>query len=298
MSNNVNRHNYGHSFGMKCLYMLLKYSGINTAYLLLAFVFLFYALRPGIQKSASYYLKKRFTNDNNISRLIRTLKYIYQFGLVLVDQAAAGVLGSSIISVNFPKSDKLYKLSGENRGLILLSSHVGTWKMLMAHMGYLAKPVSFLLKIEKNDQNQYFFDISGNKSKYRLIDPTGFMGGMIEAVNILENNECIAVNGDRAFQWRTGETLFFGEKAKFPVIAQNLAYSTNSVLVMILTARTGKLSYSMDYINLTNMLPDNKNLSKQEIVQKYLALYAEQLELFLEKNPYMWFNFFNFWYKD
>ncbi len=294
----MNRTNYGHSFGMGCFYLLLKYSGIYTAYFLLAFVFPFYALRPRIQKSTSYYLKKRFKNDNFISRYIRTIKYILQFGLVLVDQAAAGVLGKNIITVDFPKTDELFNLSKEDKGLIILSSHIGTWKMLMAHMGYLAKPINFLLNIDKKDKNQYFFDLSGDKSKYKLIDPTLFMGGMIEAANALEDKECMTINGDRTMQWRTGVSTFYGENAKFPIIAQHLAYSTNSYLVMILTARTGRLSYSIEYINLTNLLPKNKKPSKDDTVQLYLDLYAKHLELFLEKNPYMWFNFFDFWYKD
>jgi predicted LPLAT superfamily acyltransferase len=298
MDKNMIRQNYGHNFGMKCFYIILKYSGILTAYLLLAFVFPFYALRPKIQKSASYYLKKRFSNDNFISRWVRTIRYIYQFGLVLVDQVAVGILGSSIISVDFPKSDNLYSLSKENTGIILLSSHIGTWKMVMAHMGYLAKPLNFLMKIDKKEQNRYFFDISGDKSKYRLIDPTGFMGGMIESANVLEDKECLAVNGDRAFHWHTGRALFFNEYAVFPVIAQNLAYSTGSQLVMLLTSRTGTLSYFIEYINLTEMLIITEKMSKKEIIQQYLDLYAENIEIFLQKNPYMWFNFFDFWYKD
>jgi predicted LPLAT superfamily acyltransferase len=209
-----------------------------------------------------------------------------------------GILGSSIISVDFPKSDELYSLSGKNTGLILLSSHVGTWKIVMAHMNYLAKPVSFLLKTDKNEHNRYFFDISGSKSQYKLIDPTGFMGGMIESASVLENKECLAVNGDRAFNRHTGEAVFFGQKAVFPVIAQNLAYSTDSALVMLLTSRTGKLSYNIEYINLTEKLPACSGRTKSETIQEYLNLYAENLESFLQKNPYMWFNFFDFWYKD
>ncbi len=294
----MNRANYGHNFGMKCFYLLLRYSGIYTAYLLLSFVILFYALRPGIQKSAHFYLKKRFENDNLISRYIRTIKYIFQFGLVLVDQAAVGVLGKDIISVDFPKTNELFNLSKEDKGLIILSSHIGTWKMVMAHMGYLGKTINFLLNINAKDKNQYFFDISGDKTKYNLIDPTLYMGGMIEAANALENKECMTINGDRTMQWRTGSSNFFGEKAKFPIIAQHLAYSTNSYLVMILTARTGRLSYSIEYINLTNLLPKDEKLLKNDIIQLYLDLYSENLENFLKKYPYMWFNFFDFWYKD
>ena len=78
-----NRSNYGNSFGMKCFYSLLKYSGIYSAYFLLAFVFPFYALRPDIQKSASFYLKKRFKKDPLLSRVssVYTIhNLMFQFG--------------------------------------------------------------------------------------------------------------------------------------------------------------------------------------------------------------------------
>ena len=87
-------------------------------------------------------------------------------------------------------------------------------------------------------------------------------------------------------------------ESEFSMIAHQLAVQTDSILLIFLTKRTGKLSFSIEYFNLTDMIGTNIKKSKKEIIQDYIKLYAEILEDFLKKNPYMWFNFFNFWEKS
>jgi predicted LPLAT superfamily acyltransferase len=38
--------------------------------------------------------------------------------------------------------------------------------------------------------------------------------------------------------------------------------------------------------------------SKKEKIRRYTELYAEKLENYVTKHPYMWFNYFDFWKKS
>jgi predicted LPLAT superfamily acyltransferase/glycosyltransferase involved in cell wall biosynthesis len=292
---------YGSKWGIQFFYILIRFFSIHAAYYLLGLVVPFYALRPKIFREAGHYLKRRFPHDGLLRRCVRTMQYIYQFGLVLIDQAAMGLLGKDAFKVEFPEDYKLYNLAKESKGIVLLTSHVGTWQIAMAHMKCLGKPVNFIMHLDKNRPDLNFFDLSGDRNQFKIIDPVMFAGGMIPATNALLEKECVSVMGDRKMEWPTCNAPLLGEEAGFPLVAPQLAVVTDSDLVMFLTYRTGKLAYKIEYINLSLELAKEagggERLTKKERVQRYVELYARHLESYVSRNPYMWFNFFDFWKK-
>ena len=181
--------------------------------------------------------------------------------------------------------------------MVLLTSHVGNWKTAMSVVGDLAVPVNFLIHLEEHMEGRHFFDLAGNRKNIKVIEPTGFMGGLVEATQVLESGECVSVMGDRAFGARTINCDFLGRPAAFPLTPYHLVKSTGADLVLLLTVRTGKLAFRIDFFYLSED-KNWKTMPKKQAQAELLKRYVKELEAYTKEHPYMWFNFFNFWKKE
>ena len=165
----------------------------------------------------------------------------------------------------------------------------------MAVVYDIDKPFNFLLRLEDHVADRYFFNLSGNDKNIKIIDPTAFMGGLVQVTQVLQHGETVSIMGDRAWGARTMEYEFLGEKALFPITPYHLVAANGSDLIILLTARTGKLEFRIDYIHFPYEDMDLKDKSKQEKISYLLGKYVTILESYVKKYPFMWFNFFNFW---
>ena len=287
--------NYGGRFGFGFFHWLIRLLGVRAAYVWLAFVAPYFVLlRPSARRSASHYLKRRFPGRGPIWHFFTAIRYFYRFGQVLIDQGVIGIRGTNALRVDFPLERDLYQRAHKGRGLVLLTSHVGGWQSAMACMRFLDLPVHFQFKREAHTEGRHFFDLAGQSDAFRIVDPSGFLGGMVQMTNALSAGECVSLMGDRAWGARTLKTPFLGQPAAFPISPYHLAVVTGAGLVALLTVRTGKLSYRIESLCLTDGL-DRDSLSRDEAIAELLRRYALFLERFLEKHPLMWFNFFDFW---
>jgi len=287
--------NYGGYWGHRIFQIVISFSGVVPAYILLLFVAPYYVLcRPAARRSASFYLRKRFPGDNRFLIFLRTFKYFYIFGQTLVDQAVAGILGEECIDFEFPDGEKLLRKINDRKGVILLTSHLGNWHIAMGTMGEFGYSVHFHFQLEEHTEGRHFFHLTDKRGKFKIISPTGFLGGMVEITNVLESGGCVAIMGDRAWGAKTARMKFLGAEAVFPISPYYLASITGAEIFMLLPVRTGKLSFRIDTVEITRGL-DLKAMPRDAAVNTLLACYVENIEKCLESHPYMWFNFFNIW---
>lgn len=292
--NAPNPPNYGNRVGFAIFHFLIRTVGPVPAYLALAFVVPYYLLlRTSARLSASFYLRRRFPGFGVIRRFFATAYYIYQFGKVLIDQAAMGILDKERFTIDERGAEVLRRLAKEKRGIVLLTTHAGNWQTAMAHMNMIGKKVHLLFNLA-GSEGRHFFDLAGQRDRFHFIPPGGFLGGMVEATNALNAGEVVAIMGDRAFGAKTIEMEFLGEKAAFPMMPYYLVAATGANLVVLLTARTGPLSFIVEAKCLSGE-EDWTQMPREAAVKALMARYVASLEEYVEKYPYMWFNFFDFW---
>ncbi len=285
---------YGGKIGHGIFHLLLRLTGPIPAYVLLAFILPYYILiRTSARRSTYFYLDHRFPGQGRIRRFLRATYYIFQFGKVLIDQAAMGILRKERFHVEIPGREDLYNLTKRGRGMVLLTTHAGNWQTAMATMDHLETKVNLLLNLG-SQEGRHFFDLSGERGRFHFIPPDGFLGGMVEATNALKAGEIVAIMGDRAFGTKTIEMDFLGEKAPFPITPYYLAYATGADVVVLLTVRTGKLAFAIEYSHISEGL-NLAEMRREEAVKLLAQRYISCLEDYTRKNPYMWFNFFDFW---
>lgn len=285
---------YGHRAGHRIFRWVIRHLGVGPAYAVLVPVIGYYVFcRPSVVRAAAPYLRRRFPGRSRWGRLWLTYRHCYQFGLCLVDQAASGILGPESLRIEFPDAEVLRRLSGENRGLVFITSHVGIWQQAISVLGFMRRPV--FLHLRRDAASESMGLAAFGEPGPRIVSPDDFLGGIPELSSALTHGNIVAVMGDRGFGSATCARVgFLGEDAPFPLLPYHLALTTNSDIAVFLTSRIGRMRIRLR-VDVIRMTPDWRDLDKEEARTRLLCRYAGLLEDHLREHPLMWFNFFDFW---
>lgn len=293
---NKEKRGYGNKLGYSIFYFVLKHIGLYGAYGILLLLIPYYViLRPSVYQCSKYYLQRRFPDDNFCKRYLRLFKYIYTFGQTLIDQLYFGFVDESKFELDFQHEPEILNLLNK-KPVIFLMSHVGFWEVSMAGSARFNKTLNVMVNEDfDKDKRKSFYDIK--EKKFNLINVSDDYGGMVEATNGLLRGEALGVTGDRAEGWRTKTVPFLGSPAKFPIIAQQLAVATGASVIALFTSKQGQYGIRIEWEDISTEVLADRNLSRDEKIERMLKNYSKALEKHIQKHPYIWFNFFDFWKK-
>jgi predicted LPLAT superfamily acyltransferase len=284
---------YGGKYGNAFFHHIIRRFGVTPAYLaVLGLAVPYYSvIRPSVRKSIYPYIERRFPGQNAWMRFVNSSRHLVNFSETLVDQAAAGILGTQRLNFDFPSGELLREVSRRRKGLVVLTAHVGNYFASMVMGQYLDIPMNVVIDTQ-NYQGNHFFDLTKEKIPFRIIPPT--FEGLITATNALRTGEIVALMGDRKDNTRTIEVNFLGSPVEIPATPYHLAYATGADVGVLLSARTGKLHVRMDF----EVIRENsewQNLGKEAAIHRMAQAYADRLERYVNRYPFMWYNFFDFW---
>ncbi|MCD6430197.1 MAG: lipid A biosynthesis acyltransferase [Deltaproteobacteria bacterium] len=277
-------------------YFLIRLGGRHIAYPFLYPVVLYYLLlRPEERRKSRYYLDRRFPERRGFAALKDSFHMIMGLSRSLVDRALVGICGPEILHTEFPDGRRLADLAAGSEGLIILTTHVGCWQAAMVYLGKLKGPVHMLMQQEEGDIDRHYFEHSGQENPYRIIDPTGFLGGTLEMVAALNRGEIVSIMGDRR-QGAKANSLavdFLGSPVHFPVAAWKLAAVTGAPLAVLFPIKTGPDRYHIELAEVIKIPQQDSRPLKR--LTPYLARYVRALENLCTKEPYQFFNFYDMW---
>ena len=279
----------------RIFYLLLRLGGRGPAYLLLYFVALYYSLKPSVRRNAGHYLRRRFPGQGPWAQYAHCRRLCLCMGKSLVDKAAAGILGPSRTHVHFPDKQAMLDLLAADTGLVILTAHVGGWQTVMAAMGFQNVAVNVLMHRAEGDVDLPYYELRGEAPPFRIIEAAGYMGGMLEAANRLLAGEAVCLMGDRTVgeDRHTVPVDFLGQGARLPVSACKLASSTGAPVAVLFSHRTGRGRYELELVRVFQVPPGlgRNRGSLAPCVQSF----ARDLEEYVARHPYQFFNFFNIW---
>jgi len=286
----------GSRFGHRVFYLFIRYMGRGGAYLLLYFVVLFYVLfTPSVRKTADYYLRRRFGRTGPFLRLADTYRIFLGIGKALVDRAVLGILGEDRMRMEFRERQVLFDLLKEGKGVILLTAHVGCWQTALSALKDLNMPVHVLMQHEEGDVDLHYFEHAGIECPYEIIDPRGYMGGVLEMMNALKRGEVVSLMGDRVLGGRKGmtEVDFLGGRALFPFSAFKIAAATGAPVGILFSYKSGPGTYVLELYGVIRVPEDAQRQDRQ--FRPYVAQFAKALESYTTTHPYQFFNFYDLW---
>ena len=280
-------------------YTLIRLAGRRTAYVMTAFVALYYVLfRPSVRARSRPYLSRRFPGRNALLRLWDSYRITVEIGEVLVDRAALGILGPGQLAVRHSRREDLMERIREGRGLILVTAHAGCWQFAMESLRMLDTPVSLLLHREEGDVDLHIFEHRGDDAAFRIIDPAGLLGGALEMLQVLKHGEVLCIMGDRAMggDRSTVEVEFLGGRVRVPFTPYQLASATGAPVVVIFPYKSGPGNYSLRVAKVIRV-PGGLGRTP-EAYRPYAEAFIRALEGFVADRPYQFFNFFDMWNQE
>lgn len=298
MEGQENSRQFGTGLGLKIFYWFIRLGGHQAAYALLYVVVFYYLLFSSrARSSASHYIYRRFPRASRIKGLTHTYWLIFSLGQVLIDSAAVSIKGISAMDATCPDSDFICDLinknKGENRGVILLMSHVGCWQAAMSALDFIPVPLNMVMQIVQDHDNYHL--LKQKSSNINVIDTAGYLGGTLEIMKALGRAEGVALMGDRLFdrEKKGLVTKFLGADAWFPYSAFRIASATGAPILVLFASKVGGIKYK---VTLARVIRVPKGVGrKKEAYQPYLEDYIDSLETHCEKLPYQFFNFYNLW---
>lgn len=286
----------GSEFQHNIFYALIRLGGRRLAYFILVFVVAWYVLfRPSVRMRCSFYLARRFPGGNPFRRLLNSYRLSLALGKVLVDRAVLGILGPHMLNCSLLGREGLQALLAEGKGLILVTSHVGCWQLGMANLEKLDAPINLLIHREEGDVSRQFFEHGGQTPPYRIINPSGYLGGTLEMLQVLKNKEVLCIMGDRVLGGK-GSTItvdFLGGAVPVPFSPYKLASATGAPIAVVFPLQSGPDSYALR-VARTIRVPENLGRAAATY-RPYAEQYIQSLEEFVQDFPFQFFNFFNMW---
>jgi len=279
----------GHVF----FYALLRIGGQSLTYLFLYPVIFVYVLASRkINRNAAPYFRKPSPDHGRLRLRLDVFKNVLSFGKVLVDRGWMGLNPDVELAGSFEDSEKLCEIIRAKKGVVLVIAHVGNWQTSLVRLQSLDVDVHALMELDVERVSKHFFELRG-ETPFHIIDVHGFMGGMIDAVTALQKGGLVLMMADRMHKGRAEEVEFLGGKVRFPVAAYHLAATAGSPVVILLSAKTGRKSYTMALWDI--MYPDQNGKGGKEGLKDCARRFSAALERYVEQYPYQWYNFFDIW---
>jgi predicted LPLAT superfamily acyltransferase len=118
---------------------------------------------------------------------------------------------------------------------------------------------------------------------------------MLKIQEYLDRGTFVGVLGDRTLGDETSVRVdFLGQPARFPVGAMRAAAIMRRPVIFMIGVYRGGNRYSIAFESLADFStvdPRRREAAVQEAIERYAAL----LEKHVRRDPYNWFNFFDFW---
>ena len=298
LNNKIIAKSRGNRLGFWFFNLFLKFLGLPGAYGLLYFVCLHYLFfdQSAVSNALSY-IRKRFPRNGFLKNRLEVYRLFISQGKQLIDRAVilSGKNGFDIQLKGYEQLNSL--LSVKNQGFLLLTAHVGNWQIALTTLKKMAKPVYLVMRPEDNAAVKESLNIDAQDSFIKIISPEGYLGGVIEAMQVLREGNIVSIMGDRKYGFQALEVSFLKQKAYFPFGAFSLAASSNCPIVVLLSAKLPGNKYIVDVSHI--LYPRyNGNKNKQEQLKTFVQEFADILDEYVIKYPYQCFLFHDVWNQD
>ncbi len=285
----------GNSLGFWFFTFSLRVFGLSGAYGLLYPVSLYYLLFDRTVVAASMaYVKRRFKHHNFLQRIFDVYRLFVSQGKNLIDRFAA-VAGGGDFDVEVLGYERVMNiLANSERGIILLTAHIGNWQLVMPSLKKLEKTVYLLMRPEDNLAVKRALKIGDGSDAVRIISSEDFLGGVLESMKALNEGSIVSIMGDRTYGHNSTAVAFLGEKVDFPSGAFSIAAAAGCPVVVLLSAKVGKRKYVLDLTNVIEPRYRSRE-KKREHLQTSVQTFASVLEEYVNRYPFQWFVFRDIW---
>ena len=283
---------YGTRIGHTSFFIIARFFNRFVASFFLLPVKLFYFFFiPKSHDGAKQFFCNVFPGIAAWKLLVFSYKRVSSFADSLLDKVYLQVGGGKGFSVDFPGTKNVLDALELNRGVIVLSAHIGTWEVASRFFSRLQRKVSVIVyEAERPEIKQIQRHLAGSEElPFTFIYINEPVEAIIRIKNALNRNEIVVMHGDRTMG-KGIERSFFGKKAVFPTLPYSIAAKTGSPIVVAFCVRLKSRMYRTVTYPFYTVMDD----TSESIVQG-LQHYCSRLEEIIREYPFQWYNFYRFW---
>lgn len=280
----------GGLLGYQIFVFLLRYVGLKAAYTLLLFVAGYFVLFSPSSTRAIYRLFRDRMKRGHLGSAWAVYRTYWAFGQALIDRTAVLSGLENRFSYNFDGEPYIHDLAQAGEGGVLLSIHGGNWSMagslLENNVGPTARIHVVMLEAE-HQKIKAFLERTQVKQSANIIGIGEGFSHIIEMGTALRRGELLCMHGDRFLPGaETLEVDFLGEKAHFPAGPFQLVKRLNVPYCFVFAFKESASHYHF-YATEPQRQPDSPQAAAQA--------FAQTTETMLQRYPYQWYNFYDFW---
>ena len=275
--------------GYKIFIFLIKKMGVRSAYILLYLVSLYFFIFSIEGTRASYYYFHNRLGYSKIKSLFSIYRSYFVFGQTIIDKIAISSGLKDKFTFEFDGGEKIIELLKNRQGGILISAHIGNFEIAEYFFSEIDEYSQINLVTTDNEHRtikEYLESVS-LKSNLKFIIVKNDFSHIFEINNALSNNELICFTGDRYFEGnKVIEEEILGKVTNFPAGPFLLGSRIRVPVVFVYVMKETSKHYHLYTREAKFKYKDSKELLKE---------YISSMELILEKYPYQWFNYYDFW---
>lgn len=189
---------------------------------------------------------------------------------------------------------KVEKCLAAGNGLIVWTAHVGNWEFASRLLAMYGR-VNVARVIEDNPAEVTLRNLMTSE-RIKTVDLTQGVSATLELLKALRRNEIVAIQGDRVYQRRTSEILFFSQPTRFPLGPFVLSQVSGAPVLPAFLIRRGWLRYqSLIGDPIPPAPPPLTRNGDDPGVHDAMRQAVRFLETTLTGHYDQWMNYFDFW---
>jgi predicted LPLAT superfamily acyltransferase len=280
----------GNTLGYRIFVGILRFAGIEPAYLLLRFVAFYYFLF-----SSSNRIIYRFFHEKMGFGRLHSMRSVYRnyyiFGQTLIDKIAVMSGMKEPFTFDFDGENYLHDIITGGKGGILVSAHLGNYELAGYYFKRLPVKVNIVMVDREHQEIKQYLESVMQDRNLNIIAIKDDFSHIYEISNALKNNELVAIHADRYVQGsKTIRGNFLREYADFPIGPFVLATTFKVPVSYVFCFKEKHKHY-----HLYACRPKEYTASKQVAISEALGDYIKELETRVKQYPEQWFNYYDFW---
>lgn len=283
--------------------VMLAAHAIGGRYLflpLLAPVIVFYfSFNTAARRAVRVYLQRlnRYNKATPAPTLSNCFRVFWRFGQALLDKFAVWQGDIQRDDVVIHQYEVVEQLRDSGQGAVILMSHLGNFEICHA-LSNASQGITLTVLVHTKHAQQFnalLKNVAGG-SRVEILQVTEVDAAMaIRLAEKVNRGEFIAIAGDRVpiNSRQVLQHQFLGETASFPKGPFILsAVLGKTVLMLNCLKQEGQYHIYFEQLWAGGSIARRE---REDFIQRLASGFVEQLQHYVLKAPYQWFNFFDFW---
>ncbi|MFH1438381.1 MAG: glycosyltransferase [Pseudomonadota bacterium] len=288
----------GYAF-FRCMYRL---TGRRVAYAWLRLIMVYYNLfSPRLAREASAaYLKKRFPDASPAQIRMLRKKHFREFAQTILDRVIIGARGFDDFKIRSDGIEHIEDAKNEGKGILLLGAHMGNFEVggfALSDTGMKIKIVGIRKELERIGKylHSHYRDKKIPMDMLTIRDDDSF--SFLEIPKALERGEILAILADRMWGESSVSCPILGHEARFPAGPFMIASITGAPIVSWFVVKDAPDTYHF-YGMPPFHVPRARRKEREKVLKQAVGNYVANIEKILQKYPFAWYNFYDFWEED